>query len=75
MIAFDLPAPSRFELGIYGVDGRRVRLLDAGARPAGSHRVTWDRRGDHDPSVPAGVYWVRLTTDARTEVRKLLIVR
>ncbi|MCC7143882.1 MAG: hypothetical protein IT349_17425, partial [Candidatus Eisenbacteria bacterium] len=75
VIAFDLPAPSRFELGIYGVDGRRVRLLDAGARPAGSHRVTWDRRGDHDTAVPAGVYWVRLTTDARTEVQKLLIVR
>jgi hypothetical protein len=62
-------------LGIYGVDGRRVRTLASGAHPAGIHRLVWDGRDDGGRQLAAGVYWARLITPDGRFTRTLVRIR
>ncbi len=56
-IGYSLPTSAQqVAVQIYGPDGRLVRKIDEGIRPAGSHRVTWDGRDNAGTAVPAGEY-------------------
>jgi len=77
-IAFSLPssarAGERVRLAVYGLDGRLVRtLVDEPAR-AGPHEAVWDARDAAGASVPAGIYFYRLTAGARSLSRKLAVI-
>ncbi len=74
-IRFVLAVPSRVELAVYSLDGRRVRTLAAARYIAGEHTVTWNGRDDDDRSVAAGIYLYRLQTDALTLTRKMVLVK
>ncbi len=56
-IRFDVPAPSRVNLRIYGVDGRLVRtLINGSAYAVGSWEVQWDGKRNDGGMAPSGVY-------------------
>ncbi|MFN8587567.1 MAG: Ig-like domain-containing protein [Candidatus Eisenbacteria bacterium] len=76
-IPFTLPADTggRVELALYGVDGRLVRRLADGAFAPGRHDAAWDGRDGSGRAADAGIYFVRLTSGSRTQVRKLAVVR
>jgi flagellar hook capping protein FlgD len=57
--AFALPQGETVQVDAFGVDGRHVRSLASGWRPAGRSEVAWDLRDDAGNRVPAGVYLVR----------------
>jgi len=61
-LGFSLAAEGTAELAIYSVEGRRVRTLTSGARPAGTYRLRWDGTDDGGQEVRPGVYFVRLRT-------------
>jgi hypothetical protein len=71
-LRFDLPLARSVELAVYTVQGRRVRVLASGSRAGGRHAVTWDGRDDAGLRVAAGVYYVRLQSDGREAVRRLV---
>lgn len=56
------PAAGEQRLALFDAGGRRVRQLDAGARPAGNRRLRWDGRDDRGRLAPPGVYLVRFDT-------------
>jgi hypothetical protein len=60
------------ELAIFSVDGRRVRTLIQGIREVGEQRIPWDGRDELGQSSPAGVYYVRLTTDRGEFCRRVV---
>jgi triacylglycerol esterase/lipase EstA (alpha/beta hydrolase family) len=69
-LEFTLGRTSRVTLGVYGIDGRLVRSLSRGVRPAGRQALEWDGRDERGARVGAGVYFVRLATDeARATAR------
>jgi hypothetical protein len=74
-IAYTLPAPSRVEIAVLDVAGRRVRSLVAGVRPEGRHEARWDGRDDAGAQVSAGVYFARVEARGRADVRKVALVR
>ena len=61
--AYTLDRPGTVELAAYDVLGRRVAVLDAGTRAAGTHPVAVD------VALPAGVYLLRLTVDGKALVQ------
>lgn len=81
---FDVAVPTHVRLEIFDLQWRLVRrLIDEwmpagrygrGASPAGGcdPRHSWDGTGDHDRSVPSGVYLVRLQAGGDQSVRKIL---
>ncbi|HEY6507080.1 MAG TPA: FlgD immunoglobulin-like domain containing protein [Vicinamibacterales bacterium] len=61
-ISFSLARGGPVEMHLYSVDGRRVRTLVDGVREPGEYTVAWDGRSDDGGPVPAGVYFLRMTT-------------
>ena len=63
------------DVTVFDVRGARVKRLEQSTRPAGRFAVTWDGRGESGESVASGVYFVRLTTRAATDVRKVTLLK
>ena len=74
-IAYTLPKAGTVRLHVYDVNGRRVRTLRNGDRPAGSHAEIWDGRDDQRQPLAAGVYFARLEVAGKTLVQRLALVR
>lgn len=61
-ITFDVRRAGRVTLTVHDISGRRIaRLLDEERAP-GPLQVTWAGRDDGGREVPAGKYWLRLST-------------
>lgn len=74
-IEFDLAVPARVTVAIYDANGRLIRTLADGVRPAGPQVVTWQGRNDGGRPVASGVYACVLRTGERAVVRWLTLVR
>jgi len=73
-IAFSLPREVRARLSVIDLQGREVAVLANGPLPAGRHEQSWNGRAGTG-SAPPGVYFVRMTAEGRSWVRRLVIVR
>ncbi|MBD3333967.1 MAG: T9SS type A sorting domain-containing protein [Candidatus Eisenbacteria bacterium] len=74
-ITYALPRTQWVRLAIFDIAGRRVSLLDEGARPAGFHTLHWDARAERGRAVANGVYFYRLETQRESVTRKLLVTQ
>jgi hypothetical protein len=74
-ITFSIPASTHVQLKIYDPAGALIRTLVAGSKPAGTHSVIWDGRDTKGNSLPAGIYFYRLTTQTATVIQKVVLVR
>ncbi len=54
---------------IFAPDGTPVRIM---AIPAGISEVTWDGKNAGGSNAAAGVYYVRVSTGKRSEVKKVI---
>jgi hypothetical protein len=72
-VRYGLPRSGPSEVAVYDIQGRRVRLLVEGERPAGDHATIWDGRDDAGRPVGDGLYLVRLR--AGGEERRIKLVR
>jgi hypothetical protein len=59
---------------IYDVQGRVVRDLFSGTLPAATISIEWDGRDEAGRRVAAGVYFVRVAQQGRTNTARLLMV-
>lgn len=70
-IPFELPIQNEVTLEVFNILGQKVAtLLRNESYPAGSHPIPW-----HANRVSGGVYFYRLSTDEKTIVKKLTIVK
>lgn len=69
-LRFALPHASKISIRIYDVLGREVRTLVDSDLPAGFHRLNWTA-----DDIAAGLYFVRMTAEDFTEVKKLLLIK
>jgi hypothetical protein len=67
--------PGQTRLALFDPAGRLVRVLHDGWLPSGVHSVRWDGRDGRGRAVPAGVYFVRATTEAGTVSSSVVQVR
>jgi hypothetical protein len=63
-----------YELAIYDLAGRRVRVIAHGHASAGRSTVRWDTRDADGARLPGGIYLVRLSTGAQTQTRKVVVL-
>jgi hypothetical protein len=71
-LSYRLVEPSEVTLRVFDVTGRLVRVLDAGSRAAGEHRVEWDGRDLDGHPVASGVYLARLSTGGQERTRTIV---
>jgi photosystem II stability/assembly factor-like uncharacterized protein len=75
IITLSLAKPADVVLSIYDLAGRRVRSLEAGRLEEGMHDLRWDGRNDSGRRVAAGVYFVRLESEAGSTAHMLNLLR
>jgi hypothetical protein len=73
-IQYDLPAGESVIVSIVDASGRQVKLLENDFKPAGLHRVSWNRTDDRGSRVPRGVYFCRIRSESAEAVRKIVTV-
>jgi hypothetical protein len=75
VLSYSLPEAREVILSLYDASGRRVRVLDRGAREAGTHVLQWKGRDDRGVEMPSGVYFCRLLAGKDCLTRKMLLLR
>jgi hypothetical protein len=65
--------PVRFEL--YDTAGRRVRTLGSGTGEPGEQALSFQATDHAGRSLPSGIYFLRMATAGKTEVRQITILR
>ena len=71
-IDYTLPRAASVDLRVFSVDGREVRTLVSGPRPAGPQSATWDGRDARGTRAAAGVYFARLQVAGHVLARRLV---
>jgi photosystem II stability/assembly factor-like uncharacterized protein len=73
-VRYGLPRPGPARLAVYGVSGRRVRvLIDRKSDSAGVHIVAWNRRDAGGRTVAPGLYFLRLESAEGVRAARLVI--
>lgn len=63
------------KLSVHDVTGRRVRVLHHGTAAPGRHVKPWDGRDASGTALPAGMYYLRLSSGAMERCGRLQIIR
>jgi glucose/arabinose dehydrogenase len=74
-IHFELEAEMDYELAIYDMTGRRIRLLESGHKTGGSYTSVWNGRNDKGEVVGSGVYMINLKSGNRQVSRKATLLK
>jgi len=74
-ISFSLGHPSRVQVTIYNVLGRKVVTLMDEYVPAGLHDVTWGGTDANGNEVAGGIYFYRIATAEHNETRKMVYLK
>jgi hypothetical protein len=74
-VAFEMERAGRVDFGVYDVQGRRRTALAQGYRPAGRYEMTWDGRDAAGRQVPAGIYYLKVSTPTGAATHKILRLR
>lgn len=72
-LRYALPADGEVAVEVFDLQGRLLRTLVSGVRPAGTHEVRWDGRGASGSAPGAGIYLARIR--ANGEERHIKLVR
>jgi flagellar hook assembly protein FlgD len=73
--AYSLAQRSPVHLEVFDAQGRLVATLVNETQDPGRHRVAWDGCGEDGRSLPSGIYYGKLRSTGKEEVRRLLLVR
>jgi hypothetical protein len=74
-IRYALPERGFVRLEVVDLEGRRTRLLLAREQEAGVYVTRWDGTSDAGTPLSSGIYFCRLSSEGRTLVRKMLLLR
>lgn len=74
-VAFAIPGETHARLGVFDVQGRRVRELESRVIDPGRYTATWDGDDDAGRRVAPGVYFVVLRAGSATRVAKVVQLR
>ena len=72
-VSYTLPEPSRIELSVFDITGRKVKTLKEGWSAAGPQLLTWDGSDDMGHRLAAGTFMVQLKVNGHTNGKKLII--
>jgi hypothetical protein len=71
----DLARPAEVDFGVYDASGRRVRVLQSGALPAGFFTISWDGRDAGGRRAASGHYFVAGSANGALVKRRVTLIR
>lgn len=74
-ILFSLDTPGTVELNIFNIKGQKVKSYGINAYSKGEHRVMWDGKDDDQKNVSSGIYFVRISSDSKQQIHKMMLIK
>ncbi|MDD2228021.1 MAG: T9SS type A sorting domain-containing protein [Candidatus Cloacimonetes bacterium] len=74
-ISFDMPKTANANVSVYNVKGQLVKTLLSGKAEFGRNNLVWNGKDNKGASVSSGLYFYRLSTDGKTETRKMMLMK
>ncbi len=74
-INYSLPSSGKVAVKIYDANGALVRTLEAGAKTAGIHSVSWDWHDAQGNPLSSGVYFCRVEQNGKCATKSLVLVK
>jgi hypothetical protein len=74
-LRFSLDNKSAITLQVFDIRGNLVRHLMQGEQTAGPHAVVWNGRDNNGHLLSSGIYIIRLISNGREEVKRVLFVK
>jgi len=74
-LSFRLAQAMPTQIELFDLRGRKVKTIHNGTLAQGEHRIGFDAVDDQHRRLATGIYFVRMQTTERTEVRQLTVVR
>jgi Fe-S cluster assembly iron-binding protein IscA len=74
-ISFSLERPSEVKIDVFNTKGQFVKTLVTSKLKTGNHNISWNGMSDNGKEVSCGIYMYKITTDSKTLVKKLLLVK
>lgn len=74
-ILFELDTSSEIEIKIYNLIGKEVRTLTKAYFDKGKHLINWDGKDYKGGEMPAGVYFVKLSTSKSFQIIKTILLK
>jgi hypothetical protein len=71
----DVPQTAVVDVTVYDILGRKIANLMSGEQPAGAITIEWNGLDSHGLTVPTGMYFVRMTSNAFSAVRKIMMMK
>jgi hypothetical protein len=75
VLSYYVPAGGATTLRLFDAGGSVVRTLFEGSRPVGPGAIAWDGRDDRGATLPAGVYFYRLSGAGFADGGKIVRIR
>jgi hypothetical protein len=74
-ISYSLPSDGEYDLTVYDILGRKVRILEQGFLLAGPRRAFWDGTDQYSQNVASGMYFVRLYGEGASASVKVFMLK
>jgi len=74
-LSFTLPGTDFVKLGVYDVQGRRIRQLVDNRVAGGRNAITWDGKDEAGRSVVSGVYFLKLRATSGEATQRVVLLR
>jgi hypothetical protein len=74
-LRFFAPAPGYYRVDVFDVAGRRSRTIETHASKVGWVDAVWDGLDDRGEETASGVYFMRVSSGDRSDIKRLLRVR
>jgi hypothetical protein len=74
-IQFILEEPDKVEIEVYNLKGQKVRTLVNGRYDSGEFTVNWNGKNDYDKDEVSGIYFYKMRTSSRSQIRKMILLR
>ena len=74
-IKYNLDIEQNVSIDIYNILGQRVHELIDKTMPAGYHSINWNGKNDSGVLLSSGIYFIRISTDTQSYVRKVSLIK
>ncbi len=74
-IAFNLAHNSFVTVEVFNLQGKRVKTLINGEKPAGENTVVWDGTNNNGKTVGSGIYLYKIKNGKYTSTKKMILMK
>jgi len=74
-IQYALPKETDVTITIYNIKGQLVKRIVKGMQSPGIYNVIWNGKDETGKSISNGIYFYQLSTDNKTLIKKMLLLR